>query len=210
MATCPLCSARAGKRYCPAKDAQICAVCCGTKREIEIDFPSSCAFLKASRSYEEEKRIPDADLAAKAEKFNDEFLRRYFPYLDSISLAVAAERENSPWLVDNDVHEVYKALSGTMKTLSSGIYYESLPEGPIRLSLFRRLKAVIDEMMHPTAIEEGGVLKVSEAIDVLDCLTLAAELNSSVRPRSRRYLDMISEFADRKQQGQQPGGLIIP
>ena len=43
--------------------------------------------------------------------------------------AVAEERLASPWLVDRDVEEVYRALSATMKTLSSGIYYESLPEG---------------------------------------------------------------------------------
>jgi len=45
-----------------------------------------------------------------------------------LTRSVAEERLDSPWLVDNDVIEVYKALSATMKTLSSGIYYESLPE----------------------------------------------------------------------------------
>jgi hypothetical protein len=191
MAICPLCSERAGKRYCPAKDVQICAVCCGTKREIEIDCPSSCGFLKASRSYEAEKRIPDAEVAAKIQKYDDAFLHRYHQHLDAISLAVAEECGNSPWLVDNDVVEVYKSLAATMKTLSSGIYYESLPEGPIRLSLFRRLKTVIDELMKPDSLQEGDSLKVSAAIDVLDCLTLAVEMNSSIRPRSRRYLDWI-------------------
>src|SRR6185295_19407451 len=149
MAMCPLCSERAGKRYCPAKDAQICAVCCGTKREIEIDCPSSCPYLKASRSYEAEKRIPDPELAAKVRKYDHRFVERFNPALDAISRAVAEERMEAPWLVDTDVIEVYKALAATMKTLSSGIYYESLPEGPVRLSLFRRLKNAFDELMKP-------------------------------------------------------------
>ena len=210
MVTCPLCSERPGKRYCPAKDVQICAVCCGTKREVEIDCPGSCAYLKASRSYEAEKRVPDAELAEKVQKYDDAFVYRYNPVLDAMSRAVAEERMTSPWLVDNDVIEVYKALTATMKTLSSGIYYESLPDGPVRLSLFRRLKDQLDQIMQPDPNADRRTLKVSEAVDVLDFLTFAAQVNSSVRPRSRRYLDWISEMSGNSPQAQQSSGLIIP
>ena len=210
MAMCPLCSERAGKRYCPAKDTQICAVCCGTKREVEIDCPSSCPYLKASRSYEAEKRIPDPELAAKANRYDDNFISKYNPILDAITLSVAQERGGSPWLVDNDVIEVYKALTATMKTLSSGIYYETQPEGSLRLSLFRRLKGLLDEMMQPDPAAVGKVLKVSEAIDVLEFLTLAAQVNSSIRPKSRRYLDWASEISGHIPQAQQSSGLILP
>ena len=58
------------------------------------------------------------------------------------------------WTVD--VEEVYRALSATMKTLSSGIYYESLPEGAVRISLFRRLKAILDALM--TALRRNAAL----------------------------------------------------
>ena len=125
-------------------------------------------------------------------------------------MAVAEERPNSPWLVDNDVIEVYKALVATMKTLSSGIYYETLPDGAVRISLFRRLKALFDELMQTDPGEKRSILKVSEAIDVLDFLTVAAEANSSVRPRSRRYIDWISEMFSRNAPAQPSSGLIIP
>ena len=210
MAMCPLCSERTGKRYCPAKDAQICAVCCGTKREIEIDCPASCPYLRAIRSYEAEKGIPDAELAAKVQKYDNSFVYRYREVLDAVSRAVAEERMTSSWLVDNDVIEVYKALTSTMKTLSSGIYYESLPDGGVRLALFRRLKSLLDEMMQPSPSGDRRILKVSEVIDVLDFLTFAAQINSSVRPRSRRYLDWISEMSGHSLQAQQSSGLIIP
>ncbi len=210
MATCPFCSRRVGKRFCPAQGEQICAVCCGTKREIELDCPGSCVYLQSSRDYEAEKRVPDGDLVAKVERFDEEFLSRHSPILDIVSQAVVEERADAPWLVDNDVIEVYGALSATMKTLSSGIYYESLPEGSVRLSLYRRLKSVLDELMQPATTAVGRTLKVSEVLDLLDFLTFAAQMNSSVRPRSRRYLDFLSRMA-----GQTPGiepssGLILP
>jgi hypothetical protein len=210
MARCPLCSERPGKRYCPAKTDQICAVCCGTKREVEIDCPSSCPHLIAGRSYEAEKRIPDPELAQKVEKYSNDFVYRYAPILDEISRSVVEERLQSPWLVDNDVVEVYKSLSATMKTLSSGIYYETLPDGPVRISLFRRLKAKLDELMQPSADADKRILKVTEAVDVLDFLTVAVQANSSVRPKSRRYLDWLAQMSGLSPASEQASGLILP
>jgi hypothetical protein len=210
MATCPLCSARAGKRYCPAKDEKICTVCCGTKREIEIDCPSSCPYLKASRSYESEKPIPDPEVAARVHDFGGFFVEQFHPVLDILTLAINEERTNTPWLVDNDVIEVLKALKATLKTLSSGIYYESAPEGPVRLGLFRRLKDILDHLMEPDPAEARRVLKVSEGMDILDFLTVVAQANSSVRPKSRRYLDWIAERFAQRAPAQQSSGLILP
>jgi hypothetical protein len=210
MATCPLCSERAGKRYCPAKDQRICTVCCGTKREVEIDCPSSCPYLKASRSYESEKPIPDPEVAAKVRQLDAGFLEEFRPLLDLLMLAIAEERQSSPWLVDNDVIEVLKALKTTLNTLASGIYYESLPEGPIRQGLFRRLKEIFDQLMQIEPTAERRILKVSEATDVIDFMTIVAQVNSSVRPKSRRYLDWVAEgFGDRMKPPQSTG-LIIP
>jgi hypothetical protein len=209
MAMCPLCSERAGKRYCPAKSARICAVCCGTKREIEIDCPSSCAYLKAARSYELDRPIVDQELMARMRRYDNTFIERFQHVLAVINGNVLEERLASPWLVDNDVVEVYKSLAATMRTLSSGIYYESLPEGPVRLSLFRRLKQVFDELMKPNPAGEHPTLKASEATEALDFVTLAAQMNSGDRPRSRRYLDWMAETFGYPQP-QQQSGLIIP
>jgi hypothetical protein len=209
MATCPLCTTGVAKRYCPAKGTHICSLCCGTKREIEIDCPSSCTYLKASRSYEAEKPIVDPDLIAKMHKYDSNFLQRYNHVLSAVNLAVTEERMSSPWLVDRDVIEVYKALATTMRTLSGGIYYESVPDGPVRLSLFRRLKDAIDALMSPDTVGDQPILKASEAVDVLDFASLVAQMNSSVRPRSRRYLDWLSETFGYPQP-QQSSGLILP
>jgi hypothetical protein len=211
MATCPLCSERPAKRYCPAKDVQICAVCCGTKREVEIDCPSSCPYLKASRSYELEKPIVDQELLARLRKYDETFMQHHYLVLDAITMAVLEERAASPWLVDRDAIEAYKALTATMKTLSSGIYYESLPDSPVQVALFRRIKALLDEMMQPDGGPDLRALKVSEAIEALDFLLLTAEVNTSVRSRSRRYLDLIGDqMAERNPLLSQSSGLILP
>jgi len=210
MPRCPLCSVRSAKRFCPAKETTICPVCCGTKREIEIDCPSSCPHLKAGRSYEAEKRIPDADFAARIQSFDQDFLRRYSPVLDGLTRTVVEERLESPWLVDHDLVEVYKALSATMKTLSSGIYYETVPDGPVRGSLFRRLKAALDNFMQPDLQGQQSVLKVSESLQILEFLTLAATANSGTRPKSRQYLDWLTSVSGVPGSTEQSTPLIVP
>ena len=209
MARCPLCTERSAKRFCPAKQTSICAVCCGTKREVEIDCPSSCVYLKSGRSYESETRPLDPEVVARARAFKPDFVSEYGPVLEVLGRAVAEERQRSPWMVDPDVLEVYRALGATMKTLSSGIYYETLPEGPARIAVFRTLKAILDSMMSPSDPQQRA-LRVSEVVEILDFLFLAVSANSSGRPRSRRYLDWLSDMFQVAPPSPESGRLIIP
>src|SRR6185437_3901085 len=50
--SCPICEKRKPKRFCPAKGEKICAICCGTYREVTIDCPVDCPHLIAARRYE--------------------------------------------------------------------------------------------------------------------------------------------------------------
>ena len=36
--SCPICEKRKASRFCPAKAEKICAVCCGTEREVYVSF----------------------------------------------------------------------------------------------------------------------------------------------------------------------------
>lgn len=209
MARCPLCSERSAKRFCPAKQTSICTVCCGTKREIEIDCPSSCVHLQAGRSYESERKPSDPALIAQARSVRENFLADYGPILAVVGRAVAEERFNFPWLVDPDVADVYRALIATSKTLSSGIYYETLPEGPPKIALFRKLKAILDDLMAPSDGQHRA-LRVSEILEILDFLMLSFAANTSGRPRSRQYLDWLSTMSGVSAPPSESGRLIIP
>src|SRR5260370_22071701 len=48
---CPLCGTRRARRSCPAVGKQICAVCCGTKRLVQIQCPADCAYLASAREH---------------------------------------------------------------------------------------------------------------------------------------------------------------
>src|SRR5687767_3126142 len=105
MARCPLCSERPAKRFCPAKEATICGFCCGTKREVEIDCPGVCPYLRAGRAYENDHRVPDPELTMRMRGLEKAFPYQHRDILTSLTLAIAEERQQSPWLMDSDVIE---------------------------------------------------------------------------------------------------------
>ena len=177
---------------------------------MEIDCPGSCVHLKAGRSYESERKQLDAEVLARAKAFNQSFLNEYGPFLELLGRAVAEERLSSPWLVDADAMEVYKALNATMKTLSGGIYYETLPEGTAGQSLFRKLRTFLDALMSPGPEAQHRPLRVSEILGLLDFLLLAVSVNSSGRPRSRQYLDWLTRASGVSEPPPESSRLILP
>ena len=210
MARCPLCSERPAKRYCPAKQSNICAVCCATKREVEIDCPGSCVHLQAGRVYDSERKQVDPEIVARARPFNQRYLNEYGPLLELLGRVVAEERLTSPWLLDSDVKAVYEALSTTMKTLDSGIYYETLPEKSANLSLFRRLKGFLANFMSPPPEAQHRPLRLTEILSMVDFLILAVMVNSSGRPRSRQYLDWVTAASGMTAPSAKSSRLILP
>ena len=194
MAKCPLCSQRAAKRHCPAKAGKICSICCGTKREVEIDCPGDCVYLRKGRSFES-SREHRHDARQPTPQFNQQFLYRNTGTINRVAQAILEERDRAPGMVDQDVRSALDALRATMKTLSSGIHYETLPEGSVAsMGLYRRIKSALEQLMQPQG-PTVDALRVSDIPELLDFLLVTAESRSSGRPRSRQYLDWLASVA---------------
>lgn len=208
MDKCPLCGHRAAKRHCPAKAVRICPVCCGTKREIEIDCPSDCRYLRSGRAYESERGGSPAPFRDR-EKFNEQFFYRHAELISGFAGALLEQRGEMPHLVDEDARQALRALQATMKTLDAGIYYETLPGGGAgATAVYRRLKAFVDDRMQ----EPGGerpVVRPADVLAVVDFMMASAEFHSAGRPRSRRYLDWLQKMVPESSRGE-PSRLIVP
>jgi hypothetical protein len=163
----------------------------------------------AGRVYESDRRTPDPQLEAAVQRFDKSFIYRHTSILNAICLEICEARAVSPWLVDTDVIEVFKNLEKTMRTLASGIYYESLPDSAVQVSLFQRLKHVLDGFTQPQPQSIEQSLKVSDAVDVLTFLTYVATVNSNSRPRSRQYLDLLNTMAAQGAPERPAGNIIV-
>ncbi|HKF26267.1 MAG TPA: hypothetical protein VKB24_09830, partial [Candidatus Acidoferrum sp.] len=87
---CPICEKRKAARYCPAKGQKICAVCCGTEREVTISCPSECAYLVAAHRYEDEhKRALAEDTPFQEERIPEEVLHTHQQLLGALAFQTA-------------------------------------------------------------------------------------------------------------------------
>ena len=151
---CPLCGTRKPKRFCPARDRHICAVCCGTKRVTEINCPSTCGYLSSARAH------PPAVVQRRQERD----LRFLLPLLSELSepqyrlllffQGITLEHSASalPPLLDSDVAEAASTVAATLETAGKGIIYKhqatSLPA--------QRLAGAIEEALRRLSAEAGA------------------------------------------------------
>jgi hypothetical protein len=126
---CPLCGNRRARRGCPALGKQICAICCGTKRLVEIDCPPDCPWLASAREHPpaalvRQQQRDVAMLVQFVRDFSERQSRLFF--LISTFLVGYQPSELQPF-IDDDVAEGMAALAATFETASRGVIYDHRP-----------------------------------------------------------------------------------
>ena len=191
---CPICEKRSAKRYCPAKGAAICAVCCGTEREVTISCPSDCPHLIAARRYDEEHRKPLApeEVPYPDVRFSSDLVHEHRPVISGLGFTVLKFVAEEPSLDDSDVMAAVGALAETYRTLGSGIYYEKPPDGPLRHALYAKLAEFLQQCKEKDAQQASFTrLKDGEIFFLLVFLLRVGRSQTSGRPKSRAFLDFL-------------------
>ena len=189
---CPLCGKRRARRGCPAVGQQICAVCCGTKRLVEINCPSDCVWLASAREHPPAAAVRQQQrdrslLMPLMIDFSQPQAELFF--LISAFIVRYEPPELHP-LFDEDVAEGVGALASTFETASRGVIYEhraaSIPGE--RLSL--ALKAALADMGRNL----GSAFERDAAAIVDGMATLVADV-LAVEPENRRaFIEMFRRF----------------
>jgi hypothetical protein len=193
-AICPICEKRRAERFCPAKGGKICAIDCGTGREVTIDCPSECTYLLAAHRWEREhpktlseNEIPFSDISVPAD-----LIHTREAALSGIGYTVLVYAREQPALSDADVLAATQAMAETRRTLLSGIYYEKPPASPIAAGLYAALAKFIEDEKKRTAEEpEFSTLKDSEIFHLLVFFLRFARLRSNGRPHTRGFIEFL-------------------
>jgi hypothetical protein len=212
---CCLCDKKKAKRHCPAKNALICAQCCGEKRVLEIDCPESCEFLIAGRErdgQEYAKRIRSLDPVAQ-ERSRRIFLEHQNT-LAYLEYAIAHERLLSHHLTDRDVAQAVDLLLSTYRTEDKGVLYEMTSEDLRIESLRRELKTSIESLRNPEGKETEGIvdpqstrLTLRAAIDCLEYVRSLVLAFMEDRHSSTGYVDFLARMTPR---GETSNSIIMP
>ncbi len=194
--SCPICRKRLAKRYCPAKSEKICAVCCGEQREITIDCPADCSYLIAAHRYESEHRKPSSsDEVPYRDVFvGTDFVYEHWPVVAGICETILNLRREHRDLRDSDALAAIEALAETYRTLSTGIYYERLPEIAAARALYDAMGQFLQEFRKSeSARTRFTTLKDSDIFHVLVFLLRLGKQETNARPRSRAFLDFLRQ-----------------
>ena len=209
----PICEKRKAARFCPAKGEKICAVCCGTEREVSIDCPSDCSYLVAAHRYEDgHQRSLPADTPLLDEKIPQDIVYTHQQLMAAVAFSIAKFCAVQPATVDADVLAAIQALAQTYKTLSSGIIYEKPPDAPLPRELYSSLMAFISEIKKQQSERAGSVvLKESEVFYLLVFLYRMGLLRTNGRPRSRRFIEFLrGQFPQSPELQREESRIIVP
>jgi hypothetical protein len=221
--SCPICEKRKESRFCPAKGEKICAVCCGTYREVTIDCPPDCSYLVAAHRYEDEhQRELPADTPLLDAKISRDDIHMHQTVLSGIAFAAAKFCANHADATDPDILAALESLAETYKTLSSGILYERPPVLPIQRELYAVLAAFLNEAkLNPaqaSALAANSTvppnlppIKDAEIFSLLVFLYRMGLLRTNGRPRARRFIHFLrSQFPASPESHREESRIILP
>ena len=192
---CPLCSSRPAKRPCPALGREICAVCCGTKREVEISCPSDCRYLVASRFHPPAsvRKQQDQDLGALMPALSSLSEPRQQLFLFTLTLVDRFRGEGLDAAADVDAASAAAALAATFETASKGLIYEQRPDSIPAQRMADGIRGVLEQLVQgrPSSFAADAAIVLRQLEDRVRAVGAA----SPGDPRA--FLALAGRFAKR-------------
>jgi hypothetical protein len=200
---CAICEVRKEKRFCPAVHGRICPQCCGEQREVILDCPSDCPYLRQAREHEKPRsadQIDPAGLFLQIE-VSDQFMYEKEHLLLGLTFALAKAARADRSLHDQDLIAALAVLSKNYERLvTSGLHYEQ----PLTSDSQRRAAAEIENMVKEyREAEQKHVgysnLRDSDVLKALVFLLRLAQGRTSGRPKSRAFVEFLfAQFPEKE------------
>jgi len=217
--SCAICEIRKEKRFCPALHGRICPQCCGEQREVTLDCPSDCPYLRQAREHEKPRSRDHIDPEALFLKVEvpDQFLYEREHLLMGLTFALAKAVRADRILNDGDLLAALSALTTSYQRLvNSGLHYEqAIPSAPQQ-----RVAAEVETMLEEYREAEKkhmGYSTVRDS-DVLKALVFLVRLGygrTSGRPKARAFTEfLVAQFPEKESSvitpQEAPSRIILP
>jgi len=213
--SCTICELRKEKRFCPALHGRICAQCCGEQREVTIDCPSDCPYLRQAREHEKMRTVENVDQAAMFPDIEipEHFLYEHRELIMGISFALAnSARAGSSLgssldgavgnrsLTDRDLIAALTSLVESYRTLvESSLICEQATANLVQHKIAREVAAMVKEFREEEVKHLGySRLKDSDVLKALVFWMRMGMTRTSGRPKSRAFVDfLLAQFPEK-------------
>lgn len=207
---CTLCEQRKAKRYCPAKRTQICAVCCGEKRGVEINCPLDCPYYVEGQKYQQGKitrqRVRKEGVQSyirRAELYN-----KNPEIFAKIELVLIDSFRTDGRLKNEEVASALELVIKTLDTEKKGILYNYMSESRIVNEVAVRVLVAIREQKDSPELRQGRIT-LDYAKQVVEEFLKEIKFYMEVDSNPQSYLIHISRYHPEKSGTTQGGSLII-
>jgi hypothetical protein len=201
--SCAICEIRKERRFCPAVHGRICAQCCGEQREVTLDCPTDCPYLRQAREHEKPRSSDQIDPAALflQVEIPDQFMYEREHLLMGLTYALAKAARADRGLNDQDLISALTAMATKyFRLVNSGLHYEQ----PITSSSQQRVAAEVESMLKE--FREAGqkhmgysTLHDSDILRALVFLVRLAHGRTSGRPKSRAFEEFLfAQFPEKE------------
>jgi hypothetical protein len=200
---CPLCGTRRARRGCPALGQQICAVCCGTKRLVQIQCPSDCAWLASAREHPPAVAVrqQQRDLGLAVQFMRDFSERQSQLFFLINTFLVRYEPPELQPLIDDDVAEATAALAATFETASRGVIYEHRPASLPAERLAAAMKPMLAEAGHGA----GSAFERDAAVVLRRIGEAVGDVRALDQENRRAFLDLLGRVITKSSRDGAPG-----
>jgi hypothetical protein len=195
--SCPICNLRKEKRFCLAVHGRICPQCCGEQREITLECPSECPYLKQARQHEKPRDFPETppEEMFPAVRLKEEFLEQHEPLIAGILATCAKAARADLYLNDRQLIGALANMARSRQTLiSSGLVYEEALPNPAQQAVISTLRQLLEEFRELEKKHLGYArLKDGDIFYALVFALRLAHVHTSGRPLSRAFIDFLQE-----------------
>ena len=207
---CKRCGQRRARRACPALHADICAICCGTEREVSISCPLECEYLREAHQREKALPVDPKDVFDPDADVSEDFVREHEEFLLFAIYSLVEAALRTPGAVDSDALEALDALIKTQRTAESGLIYESRPENLVAAAVQRAFSESLADYQKLRSEREGlSSLRGKEILGVLVFLRRFGQLNLNGRPRGRMFLDLLRHMTPEQRIDERAPSIIL-
>jgi hypothetical protein len=171
----------------------ICAVCCGTKRRVEIQCPAECSYLASAREHPAAvvRRQQERDVARLLPTIRHLTERQYQLFF-LFNATIARHRPGGlARLLDADVGEATASYASTLETAARGVIYEHPAATLPAQSLVVALKALLTQIR-----EQGATIYDREAAIALRAIEQGARTVPRPGEGDRTYLELVGRLLE--------------
>ena len=201
--SCAICEVRKEKRFCPAVHGRICPQCCGEQREVTLDCPSDCPYLRQAREHERPRSSDQVDPASLFLQIevSDQYMYEKEHLLMGLTYALAKAARADSSLHDQDLIAALSVLTKRYERLvNSGLHYEQPLTGESQRRAAAEIENMVKEYREAEQKHTGySSLRDSDVLKALVFLVRLANGRTSGRPKSRAFVEFLfAQFPEKE------------